>query len=358
MRVRLISYEDVNEWILGKFVLRMQGHLQKMGIDADISNVADPTADINHHVIYEQFNGIASNNDTLMITHIDSTDKLNHLKNVIDKVGYGICMSRDTMQKLVALGLPKERLCFVDPAQDGDFVPKKIQIGYTSRWYADGRKREYLLRDLANHLDPSFFAFKFMGSGWDAIIHLLRTKGFDVDYFPNFDLNGYKKLISEIDYYLYTGLDEGQMGFVDALAAGCKTIVTPQGYHLDVEEGITHPFNDSKDLLAIFDEIYEEKMRRIRSVSSWTWENYTLKHVEIWNSLLGKKVNLMGDLAYKDGIHSIESDIQETELSGIDVKKLKRHLFWHGLRRKVFVRFHYYTSKVFFNNVKRKLLKR
>ena len=358
MRVRLISYEDVNEWILGKFVLRMQAHLLEMGIEADIAKVPDSTADINHHVIYEQFNGVASNNDTLMITHIDSSDKLNHLKNIIGKVGYGICMSRDTMQKLIALGLPKEHLCYVDPAQDGDFVPKKIQIGYTSRWYADGRKREYLLRDLANHLDNRYFAFKFMGSGWEAIVNLFRTKGFEVDYFPGFDLAGYKKLISEIDYYLYTGLDEGQMGFVDALAAGCKTIVTPQGYHLDVEEGITHPFQDSKDLLAIFDEIYGEKPKRVRSVSSWTWENYTKKHVEIWQHMLGKKVNLMGEIVYQDGIRSIETDMEALAIADIDVKKLKRHLFVHGLRRKFFVKFHYYTSKAFFNNLKRKLFKR
>jgi len=358
MRVRLISYEDVNDWILGKFVLRMQDDLLKMGIEADIAKVPNPTADINHHVIYEQFNGITSNHDTLMITHIDSSDKLNHLKAVINKVCYGICMSKDTMQKLVALGLPKEHLCFVDPAQDGDFVPRKIQVGYTSRWYADGRKREYLLKDLANHLDSRFFAFKFMGGGWDKIINLFRSKGFEVDYFPDFDLTGYKKLMSEIDYYLYTGLDEGQMGFVDALAAGCKTIVTPQGYHLDVKDGITHPFIDSKDLLKIFDEIFEEKAKRIRSVSDWTWTNYTLKHVEIWNHILGNEERLLGDVSYNDGIHSILDADQELDVSAIDVQKLKRKLYFHGLRRKIFVRFHYYSSNVFFNNIKRKLLKR
>jgi hypothetical protein len=358
MRVRLISYEDINEWILGKFVLRMQDDLLKMGIEADIAKVPDPTADINHHVIYEQFNGITSNHDTLMITHIDSSDKLNHLKAVINNVSYGICMSKDTMQKLVALGLPKEHLCYVDPAQDGDFVPRKIQVGYTSRWYADGRKREYLLRDLANHLDNRFFAFKFMGGGWDKIITLFRSKGFEVDYFPEFDLTGYKKLMSEIDYYLYTGLDEGQMGFVDALAAGCKTIVTPQGYHLDVEDGITHPFLDSKDLLKIFDDIFEEKAKRIRSVSDWTWTNYTLKHVEIWNHILGNEEKLLGNVTYNDGIHSILDADQDLDVSTFDVKNLKRKLYFHGLRRKVFVRFNYYTSKTFFNNLKRKLLKR
>lgn len=356
MRVRLICYEDVHEWILGKFALRMQEDLQKIGIEADIAKTSDPTADINHHIIYEQYNGIASMNDTLMITHIDSSDKLNHLINVINSVSFGICMSKDTMQRLIALGLPKERLCYVNPAQDGDFLPKKIQIGYTSRWYADGRKREYLLRDLANNLNPAFFAFKFMGGGWDSIVNLFRTKGFEVEYFSQFDLHLYKKLISEIDYYLYTGLDEGQMGFVDALAAGAKTIVTPQGYHLDVDNGITHPFNDSKDLLEIFNAIYHEKLNRIQLVESWTWTNYTLKHVEIWNRMLGNTVNLLGDMHYADGINSMNLDL--SDIPTLDVRKMKRTLFLTGLRRKIFIRFNYYTSKAFLINQKNKLFKK
>lgn len=354
MRVRIICYEDVNEWILGKFALRMQEDLIKLGVSVDIAKVADPAADINHHIIYEQFNGMPSNNDTLMITHIDCSQKLNHLKAVIDKVSYGICMSKDTMQMLSSLGITKDRLCYINPAQDGDFIPKQIQIGYTSRWYADGRKREYLLRDLVKHLDNRFFAFKFMGQGWDNIVSLMEENGFQVEYFPNFDLQIYKRLMSEIDYYLYTGLDEGQMGFVDALAAGVKTIVTPQGYHLDVENGITYPFNDSKDLLEVFDIIYEEKVKLIKTVETWTWKNYTLKHLELWNHILGNEIKLIDQFKYKDGIYSVAS-VSENEIEQIDVKKLKRKLYFSGIKRSFLKKYNYYTSKAFRDRLVSKL---
>jgi hypothetical protein len=354
MRVRIICYEDVNEWILGKFALRMREDLIKLGVDVDIAKVADSTADINHHIIYEQFNGVTSNNDTLMITHIDSSNKLNHLKKVIDNVSYGICMSKDTMTMLSSMGVSKDRLCYINPAQDGDFIPRKIQIGYTSRWYADGRKREYLLRELAKHLDNRFFAFKFMGQGWDSVVNLMKENGFQVDYFPNFDLQIYKRLMSEIDYYLYTGLDEGQMGFVDALAAGVKTIVTPQGYHLDVENGITHPFKDSTELLQIFDDIYDEKIKLIKSVEMWTWKNYTLKHLELWNHILGNDVKLIDNYQYNDGIYSLAS-ISAEESESINVRKIKRQLYFSGLRRSIFVRYHYYTSRAFLERLKSKL---
>ena len=42
------------------------------------------------------------------------------------------------------------------------------------------------------------------------------------------------------------------MGFLDACAAGVKTIVTPQGYHLDAMRGITHGFKELPELVAIF----------------------------------------------------------------------------------------------------------
>ena len=354
MRVRIVCYEDTNAWILGKFALRMQDNLIQLGISADIAKIADPTADINHHIIYEQFNGVPSNNDTLMITHIDSIQKLNHLKANINKIAYGICMSNDTMQRLFSLGLRKDRLCYINPAQDGDFTPKKIQIGYTSRWYADGRKREYLLKDLVNHLDNRFFSFKIIGQGWTRLIDLMKEKGFQVEYIPDFDLKIYKRIMSEIDYFLYTGLDEGQMGFVDALAAGVKTIVTPQGYHMDVKKGITYPFNDSKDLLEVFDTIYNEKVKLIKSVETWTWENYTLKHLELWNHILGNNVRLIDQFKYNDGINSIYSTNITNEVVNINTIKIKWQLHISGLRRSIFVRYDYYTSKAFVNRIKNK----
>jgi len=356
MKVRLVCYEDLHEWILGKFALRMQQDLLELGVEVDIAKIPDPNADINHHIIYEQWNGEQSNNDTLMITHIDSTAKLNHLKKFINNASYGICMSEDTMNLLSTMGVPRDKLCYVNPAHDGDFEPRKIQIGYTSRWYSDGRKREYLLRDLANHLNNRFFAFQFMGSGWDNIVNLFKDKGFEVNYFPDFDLKRYKQIMSEIDYYLYTGLDEGQMGYVDALASGVKTIVTPQGYHLDVKGGLIHSFKESKDLLKIFDEIYEGKAKLIKSVETWTWKNYTLKHLELWNHILENQVKLIDKFTYDDGIFSLNSKLN-TENESLNRRNIKRKLYFSGIKRSIIKRFYYYRSKEFWKyGLKRSIL--
>ena len=58
--------------------------------------------------------------------------------------------------------------------------------------------------------------------------------------------------------YFFFGMDEGSMGFLDALAAGVQTIVTPQGFHLDAKGGITYSGETVSDFVEIFNEIGEK----------------------------------------------------------------------------------------------------
>jgi hypothetical protein len=127
-----------------------------------------------------------------------------------------------------------------------------------------------------------------MGAGWEWIIEILRSKGFKVEYYDTFDYGKYTELMPSIDYYLYFSYDEGSMGFIDALAAGVMTIVTPQGYHLDANGGITYPISGLKELDMAFEKIAEEKRKLIGSVKDWTWANYALKHAQIWEYLLDR----------------------------------------------------------------------
>jgi hypothetical protein len=304
MKVHIVCYEDVDSWIIGKFARKINDNLRQIGIEANISNVPDLTADINHHLIYNSFNGEKSTVDSLMITHIDSIFKLNLLRDRINSVAVGICMSKETVEYLVKMGVDKKKLCYINPAHDGNIQIKKIVIGIASRIYPDGRKNEYYFDKLAEKLDPVFFKFKIMGNGWEPQVKNLQQHKFEIDYINHFDYQEYLNFIPSLDYYLYTGFDEGQMGFVDALSAGVKTIVTPQGYHLDAENGITHSYKNYDELETILLNLQKEKQRLVKSVASWNWYDYTLKHVEIWKYLLGEtKIKS----TYTDGFNTLIS---------------------------------------------------
>lgn len=288
MRVRIVCYEDTKEWIVGKFAIRLCEHLQQTGVRADISKVPEPAADINHHLLYGGYDGKRNSIDTMMITHIDHPGKVSQLAYQLLTAKMGICMSSDTMHMLTRQALPRGRLCFVNPAHDGVMKPRKLLVGITSKVQPGGCKREDMLGQLANHISNADFRFSIMGAGWDVIVEAMRSHGIEVDYCDHFDRNAYERLIPNLDYYLYFGKDEGSMGFLDALAAGVTTIVTPQGFHLDTEGGIVHSFDELDELVKVFDSIAEKRGRLVKAVETWTWSEYARKHLVIWRYLLAR----------------------------------------------------------------------
>jgi hypothetical protein len=318
-----------------------------MGIESDISDKPDSNADINHHIIYINFNGKASSIDTLMVTHVDDIEKKNLLKSQLKNGVTGICMSRETMFKLTDLNLPREKLCYINPAHDGVIIPKPKIIGITCRVQYDGRKRETFLNKLAEDISPESFSFKIMGDGWDNQVECLRKNGFTVEYTNRFIYEEYVKLIPSLDYYLYMGHDEGQMGFVDALAAGIETIVTPQGYHLDAENGITYPFNTYQELKNILIGIAQKRDSLVKSVATWNWYDYTKKHLEIWEYLIAKKNNTDYPKPirnYKDGILSI-SEFDHSVGDNRNTFYLRATLICELIKHKIYS-FKYYACEM------------
>lgn len=294
-------------WIFRKFADRMYDVLSKYDIDVLISSDTRDDVDINHHIPYIAYKPYP--NDTLMITHVDNVKKLALLKKQLDVAGMGICMSNQTMERLVAYGVKREKICYINPAHDNVIRPRKYVIGitYKCRDEEDVRKRASAITDILDGLDSQYFKFFVMGSGWDKIVQTIRGKGFEIEYYPEFVYDTYNTLMQTMDYFLYMGFDEGAMGYLDALAVGAGTIVTPQGYHLDTGFPIDYPCNTIKEFKEAFLDLQRKKEKRVEAVSDWTWENYTLKHLELWNYLLRRidlKKLFKNQSFYMDGIFS------------------------------------------------------
>ena len=295
-------------WIFKKFADRMCECLSKYEIDVTISSDTHSFVDINHHIPYVAYE--PHPNDTLMITHVDNMKKVMLLKKQLEIASMGICMSNDTMDRLVSYGISRNKLCYINPAQDNVIKPHKYVIGITHKCHdtEDLRKRATALLDALEGVDPLYFRFFIMGGGWDKIIAKMKVRGFDVNYYPEFIYDTYNALMQEIDYFLYMGFDEGTMGYLDALAAGAGTIVTPQGYHLDTDCQIDYPCCTVSQFRDAFLDLQKKREVRIQAVSNWTWKNYALKHLEVWDYILKRK-NLKelykNQSCYNDGIFSV-----------------------------------------------------
>lgn len=298
---------DDSGWIFKKFADRMKSVLEQNDVEVKVSSRPCDDVDINHHIPYVAFS--PKKNDTLMITHVDNMRKVIILKKQLGIAGMGICMSRETLEKLVSYGVDRGKLCYINPAHDGVIRPHKYLIGITHKCHdeEDFRKRATALLDVLTGINSDYFKFFIMGAGWQDIVSEMIQMGFEVEYYENFIYDTYNLMMQKIDYFMYMGFDEGTMGYLDALAAGAGTIVTPQGYHLDVDCEIDYPCRTVKQFREAFLELQHKRERRIKAVEDWTWQNYTLKHLEIWNYLLRRKSlkELYANQSnYEDGIYS------------------------------------------------------
>ena len=332
MKIHIVAPDAENGWIVYKFGKSTFDELQKLGYEVTMSRYFDPSADINHYFMldnigYTKYSKV-DKNTTFMIAHVDSLLKLDQIKELTDKGATGICMSYDTMSQLISCGVKRNKICYINPAQDGVLMPRKIVLGFTYAVYKDGRKRDDILVDICKNISPDAFRFIVMGSGWEDILSQVKNMGFEVEYYPVFDKAKYNELMPTFDYYCYFGFDEGSMGFLDAVACGIGTIVTPQGYHLDTKCGITYPVKNLDDIVDALHDLERKRNRHVDFVKTWTWENYAKKHVEIWNYILScvpRSELLKNRGFYNDGIFSLLlNDVQDYEPLFARVKKVER----------------------------------
>jgi len=304
---QLVLHPGNRGWIIEKFAKRLLENLAEWNVRAAISDQPSATADINHWTIYHHCKGERLTPGTVLITHVDDYEKLGMVRESLRIADIGICLSRMTVEELVKRGINRQQLCYITPGHDGLVTPRRIVIGITTRVrvYAGYRKREDLVSKLADAMRLDAFHFKIFGAGWDEIIPRLEAAGATVDYYPGsgdyqHDYKVILEMIPTFDYYLYTGLDEGSMGLLDALAAGVATIVTPQGFHLDIKDGITYAFWDAAEMCEIFRKIAAERQRRIDGVGNLTWNEYARQHVVVWRALLAGRQSDIPHLLHKE----------------------------------------------------------
>jgi hypothetical protein len=291
MKCNLVLDPQSHGWLIEKMCRRLGDELARLGCEVSIGYAGREDADINHFMMYYLIPPVLPPRSTVAITHIDDSQRLEHARRAVEAAAVAICMSSMTVKQLVNDGLPRAKMCYVLPALDGGIVPRRIVIGLTTRLYSDGRKRESLLVRLAKETDLSAFQFDIFGTGWDEVAPLLRHAGALVTVtLDGKNVQGdylrIRERISHFDYYLYLGLDEGSLGTLDALAAGVKTIVTTQGFHVDLPHGITHPFWEYAELRAVFEGIREERNSRVRAVENLTWSRYAGRHLLIWQTII------------------------------------------------------------------------
>lgn len=292
MRIHIVLAAQNAGWVIGKMGHRLADGLRALGHTVAVSNAPDPAADINHWMSFAFADGCSQTLNTMFVTHADDPFKVGLIRERLSgPIQLGLCMSPHAAAELTGFGVPKERLWHVLPAIDTPLVPRRVIVGITTRVYDDGRKREKFLVRLARDMSLDAFRFRIFGAGWEAIVPELRRAGAEVELDAGTedwqgDYARMQAAIPSFDYYLYTGMDEGSLGTLDAASAGVKTIVTAQGFHMSIPGGIDHPFVTYEEMRHVFAAIVENRQARTAAYGEWSWARYASEHALVWQAML------------------------------------------------------------------------
>lgn len=305
-------------WILSKIGERTAKACSIPGVTMKTSHEADPKADVNYYCdIQNTYFGQKTNLDIGMMTHADrnSQEWLNNMfrqKKVLKNLD-GIVLMNERYRKMVEhTGFPKDRITTIVPGQTYDLFPlKKINIGIVSRGGYPGKGQGFMEKLFSKH-KLAGFRFRFLGSGWDALLPIAKKKNIEIELLPDTDYSVYPKFYQEIDYLLIPGLWEaGPMSTQEALSTGVPIITADVGFTgFEFQTEFIFPPGDSKGLYEILQTIRKPLQKRRQQTEHMTWEKYVndlvnyFHHIETLNTqkekrtftyytIIGKDLNLL-----------------------------------------------------------------
>ena len=224
--------------------------------------------------------------NSVFITHTDDKTKEADLIKMKDLFDSYICMSEEDSQFLVELGYdPTKVYGLALPIRNAYIRP--VIIGIFSNCYPDNRKNQtWLLEYCKTHKNAQLLNFVFMGIGWENVCKELATykcsfewhcasRSLPSEYF-------FQQLkLSNIDHYLYMGMDGGAMGTYDAYAMGASLCVSDDGYHKDIPD-IDRKFETKDELFQHLDEICSRQRKKIDFFESHSIAHYVDKLLMVW----------------------------------------------------------------------------
>lgn len=249
-------YED---WILTKIAKMLDKYIPEV----ILSEKPDPKADINHFVNYALYKPVRTKTSA-WFTHPEGT-----FWEMAKHIDWCICHAERYAEQLREKGY---RATAITPGIDDIFKPKLV-LGVVGKKRRSGRKGDILVEQIKK-LD--FVQLKFTHSSWE---------GDDIPF------NKLPDFYNSIDYLLVPSiLEGGPIPVGEAIKSG-KKVISPLdvgNVNLFKENIIFYKKGNIKSLIKVLDKSYKSKLEISNTVKHLTWENFALKHQNIFEHLSGK----------------------------------------------------------------------
>ena len=238
--IEIVNYEAFFsiQGVLNKFVFGISEFLEIECPLVKISPFPSGKSRNVFHVFFRFALPLSNVKNVALITHIDSRAKLRQIDWLATEGFSFICFSAQTADYLRShfgsdTVLMNFSIEYFDLPSFYTGPIRKLNIGYFTNIYKDGRKRQDLFLESLRDLNPRDIKLSLMGSGLDDLVTAIKKLDFELSYIDHFDTDFYSSQLSVLDLLVYTGLDEGAISVLDAARAGVPLLITPVGFHLD-----------------------------------------------------------------------------------------------------------------------------
>lgn len=230
--------------------------------------------------------------NSVFVTHIDDIAKEKDLLRMKDSFDSFICMSHEDANFLLELGFDKGKVFGMTLPIRNSYI-RPLSIGIFSNCYPDGRKNEKWILDFCNeNKDSNLINFVFLGDGWGEICNSLKSLGCSFEWHCASRTLPYEYFfqqnkLTQLDYYLYVGMDGGAMGTYDAYAMGTSLCISDDGYHKDIPT-IDYKFETKEEFFDCLKLIVSRQRKKLQFFQDNCIKNYVDKLIAIWtkNSLI------------------------------------------------------------------------
>lgn len=219
--------------------------------------------------------------NAVFVTHTDDKYKEKILVSLKDKFDIFLCMSPEDAKFLEELGFDNTKVFGINLPVRNTYV-RPLTVGVFSKCYPDKRKNEEWLFDYCIKFQNSKnVIFVFVGDGWGKFVGRLADIGCSYEWInisptmPHEYMYQQLKL-SNLDYYIYMGMDGGAMGSYDAYAMGASLCITDDGFHKGIPD-VDYKFLDEEGFHTKLNAILEKHARKLDFFKENDREHYAQK---------------------------------------------------------------------------------
>ena len=223
-----------------------------------------------------------------------------------------VCMSSTGEHELRALGVTTP-ITVIHPGIQ-PFAPRKRNILIVGAEQPNGRKRSWILLDLAWKYDLHAFNFTIIGTGWEEVVTKLKNLGVSVTNESSITHEALQTYYQTSDALLVTGLVEGgPLPAVEALACGLPVISPAFGVVAELTRYVDISlYTNVDDLYWRLQELVRPIEKRHDTVASFTVDRHRDAHFDLFQQLLNIPVK-----SRYDWITKIVKEIQPRYLMEI-----------------------------------------